>query len=241
MECADIKLQLEAQRELQPRSDLLAAHLRQCPECRGFAEDLKLRRLLRSMPLREADADFDKRVLQAALNTQAGHESYASHESSASSRGRPQLAWLAVAASLVVAVLIGLQWQGVPSSDELLDLAEAPLQVQMDQLEPVQLMLNSERSLQAVTVIVDLPAHLALEGYGDQQRLQWTANLNAGANKLVLPVQFREDVMKATGTGDLAMDEIVIQVEHEGLRKEFRVPVRQTVRSSASHNMIYTS
>lgn len=236
MECVEVKSKLVAQRELHSRSELLTAHLRQCSQCQAFAEDLKLQRLLRSMPLRETDADFDQRVLKTALNARADMPSSAS----ASLRDSAYLGWLAAAAGLVVAVLAGLQWQG-QTADQPLDLATAPLQVQMQQLEPVQVVLNSERALQGVTVIVDLPAHLALEGYGNKQRLQWTSNLNAGANKLVLPVQFREDIMNATGTSDLALDEIVIELEHDGLRKQFRVPVRQTVRSSASQQVIYTS
>lgn len=238
MECADIKSQIAGDPALQPRSDLLAAHLRQCPYCREFAEDLKLQRLLRSMPLRETDTDFEQRVIKAALTAQTD---VASPASVTSARDIPHPGWLAVAASLVVAVLVGLQWQGVQTVDEPADLLAAPLPVQMQQLEPIQVMLNSERALQEVTVIVDLPAHLALEGYGEKQRLQWTSNLNAGANKLVLPVQLREDVMNAIGRGELAMDEIVIRLEHEGLRKQFRVPVRQTAQSSASHQMIYVS
>lgn len=239
MQCAEIKSQLEALGEAQPLPQAVAGHLQQCLECQAFSEDLNLQRLLRTLPLREAQADFDKRVLRAAFDAQPDTRVVGTRMARAMLEKSP-LGLMAMAASLVLAVLVGLQWQQTETVATP-QVVAAPLPGQTEQLEPVQVMLNSDRVLQNVSVTVDLPSHLALEGYGDKQRLQWTSTLNVGANKLVLPVQLREQVIGAMADGDLANGEIVIELEHEGLRKQFRVPVQRAARNTFVPQAIYTS
>lgn len=236
MQCAEFKSQLEMLGEARPRSAALTSHLQRCAECREFAEDLKLQGLLRTLPLREAKADFETRVLAAALASQP-----ATAPQSAEASEKPNFAWMAVAASLVLAVLVGLQWQHSPNAVEPQELAAGPLQVEVGQLEPVQVLLNSDKLLQNVTLTVNLPPHLVLEGYADSQRLQWSSNLNPGSNKLVLPVQFRQDVIGGMSSSEIANSEITIELEHEGLRKQFRVPVQHALRSGAGDQLIHTS
>lgn len=64
-------------------------------------------------------------------------------------------------------------------------------------------------------ISVSLPEGLALDGYGDQRELRWRANLDAGANRLTLPVRVRNE----------RRTEILIRIEHQGAHKEFYVPV----------------
>ncbi|MEX1033783.1 MAG: hypothetical protein WDZ30_10530 [Cellvibrionaceae bacterium] len=236
MQCADIKSQLEALQEGRPQPDAIAAHLQRCAGCREYAGDLRLQRLLRTMPLREPEADFDKRILTAALSTQSGTRSSATY-SSTTTIGRSDVGWMAVAAGLVLAVLVGLQLQRAAVDPR--GVATGPLQVQVNELEPVQVMLNSDRALQNVTLTVELPSHIALQGYADLQRLQWTSNLTIGGNKLVLPVQYREDVISQMNDSEIGNTEILIALEHEGRRKQFRVPLQRPFRSSATGPATY--
>jgi hypothetical protein len=230
MKCTDIKLQLESGAgSAGPKS--LAEHLRGCADCREHADELRIRRLLASMPLREADEGFERRVLDGAFAA-------ASPMAAPASTQRRGFAGMAVAAALAVTVIAGLQWQNVSAPEGSQPLLSENLPLQFEDLEPVQLVLNSGRALENVTVTVDLPAHLALKGYADSRHLEWTANLSAGGNKLVLPVQLRRDLYE-----DLvgAEEEIVVMLEHDGRRKEFRIPVQPALRSSANETVIYTT
>jgi hypothetical protein len=229
MKCTDIKLQLErGPGSARPKS--LAEHLRSCRDCRDYADELRVRRLLGSMPLREADDNFERRVLDAAFA--------AASPAQVASRPSRKLAPLAVAAALVVAVLVGLQWQTFRPLDDGQPLASQGMELQFEDLEPVQLVLNSNRTLENVTVTVDLPAHLALKGYADSRHLEWSTNLSAGGNKLVLPVQLRRELQEQF---DGAEGEILVMLEHEGRRKQFRIPVQPALRSSANGEFIYTT
>ncbi|MCW8126061.1 hypothetical protein [Microbulbifer halophilus] len=192
MDCNQARRELELMRE-QNSADLLA-HLRRCADCREGAEDLRIARLLRTMPAPEPAEDFERRALAAAMP-----------QSRERSRVR---GWqLATAASLLLAVLMAVpRWQqpAAPAPEAVAAL-------------PVSVSLDTPRSLSGATIQVSLPPNLALEGYGDARQLQWQADLSAGANRLTLPVQMRQ-------TGGEA--EIVIRIEHEGARREFRVPVQ---------------
>lgn len=54
--------------------------------------------------------------------------------------------------------------------------------------EPVRLLLRSERTLNEVTIEIELPEGVRVRGYGDQRRLSWQSSLLAGSNVLELPI-----------------------------------------------------
>jgi|GEM_PF-931059 len=221
MQCSQIRQQLETMTAAAPREDALVAHLQQCPECRDYAEELHLRRLLSTLPLREPSTGFEARVLEVALNARRNPPGLHAR------RGW----WLATAASVVLAVLLTLQFQPQVSGPQpVADLLQAE---QTPQLQPVSVLLNSARPLKDATITVILPSHLALEGYQDSQQLQWQVNLSAGGNKLMLPLRLRQDE-----NGQIQIGEIAINLEHDGLRKQFRVPVRHGPRTGVTREMI---
>ena len=197
MNCSQAKRELELMR--QQNSSALLGHLRHCADCRDCAEDIRVRRLLRSMPAPEPGDDFESRVLKAALPQRA-------QPTRAALRG-----WqLATAASLLLAVLVALpRWMQQP---EQMQLVEASVAAAL----PVSVSLDTPRALQGAVIRVSLPENLQLDGYGDTRELQWRADLSAGSNRLTLPVRLRSSATAA---------EIVIQVEHGGAHREFRVPV----------------
>lgn len=206
MDCIHARRELELMRE--QNSGALLGHLRRCADCREHAEELRLVRLLRTMPAPEPAEGFEQRLLSAALPRRRE----ASRSAHASLRG-----WqFATAASLLLAVLAVLpRWQS--------PVAPAPAEVAAAQ--PVSISVDAARSLPGATIQVSLPPNLALDGYGDARQLQWRADLNAGANRLTLPVRMRE----AAGSA-----EILIRIEHGGAHREFRVPVQVNDRFRSS-------
>ncbi len=223
MKCSQIRQQLITQREAGPLGDALLTHLQQCTECREYAEELRLQRLLRTLPLREPEAGFENRVLQKALGD--------SHSVTALRHG---WSWGgAAAAGVVLALLVTLLWRPQPLESQTEKVATLLPNSQKLQVRPVRVLLSSVRTLRDATITVSLPPHLTLEGHAEAQRLQWKTNLSAGDNKLTLPVQHKE----ITG-GETNNDEILIELEHNGLRKQFRVPVEHQVRDDMTTKMI---
>lgn len=196
MECKLAQAQLE---QLKPSNEPeLLAHLRECGGCRDFAEDLRILRLLRSMPAPEPSAGFEQRVLQAAT---AG----------AARRTRGATGWkLATAASLLLA--IGLALPG-PGPD---DPVPAQVQAAIGEVMPVTLAVQSARDLAGARIRVVMPEQAQLQGFENRRDLQWYTDLKAGANRLTLPVQRRAGGDEGT---------ILIEIEHNGARREFRVSV----------------
>ncbi|WP_237059240.1 hypothetical protein [Microbulbifer sediminum] len=200
MDCRLAQQQLE---QLKPENEPgLLLHLRRCGDCREYAEDLRIARLLRSMPAPEPTAGFESRVLDGAIR-----------------QSRPArlvgnaTGWkLATAASLLLAVFLALPRQSPAPAGPVGQLAETA----RPDVVPVTLALNSGRALAGAKIRVVMPEHLEVRGFENQRDLQWRTDLKAGANRLTLPVQQR--------TGRVN-DVILIEIEHDGARREFRVPV----------------
>lgn len=194
MNCSESRRELDLMREA--NSGALLAHLRSCVECRDYAEELRISRLLRTLPAPEPDADFERRVLAAALPQ------------------RPEVAkrtlrgWqLATAASLLLAIFLAL-----PRGQQTVPAVESASAVAL----PVSVSVDTPRALPGALIRVSLPDSVRLDGYGDVHELQWHTDLRAGSNRLTLPVRSRETTEGA---------EILIQVEHNGAHREFRVPI----------------
>ncbi|WP_078083593.1 hypothetical protein [Microbulbifer mangrovi] len=207
MNCCQARHELELMQRENNRA--LLKHLHRCGECREYAEELRLVNLLRTMPAPEPSAQFEARVLEAALPTSC-------KKSRNQDRTRVRTWQFATAASLLLAVFAALpHWQ---SSAPAMDIAsgeavaadsgmQAPLAVNVS--------VDTARAMEGAMISVSLPEGLALDGYGDQRELRWRANLDAGANRLTLPVRVRNE----------RRTEILIRIEHQGAHKEFYVPV----------------
>lgn len=200
MNCCQARRELELmQRE---NNGALLRHLHRCSECRDYAEELRLVNLLRTMPAPEPSDYFEERMLNAALpkRRKAVHTSLRKWQ-------------LATAASLLVAVLAAVpNWR-----------SPAPQPLESSVALPVSLSLDTPRALQGAVISVSLPDNLALEGYGDTRELQWQADLNAGTNRLTLPVRARTQ----------SSAQILIRVEHNGAQRQFTIPVSLTAPAEA--------
>jgi len=198
MNCCQARRELDLmQRE---NNSALLKHLHRCSECREYAEELRLVNLLRTMPAPQPSEYFEERVLSAALPKRRSP-----------ARGNVRKWQFATAASLLLAVFAALpQWRSTAPAPEV-----AAIQSALPETLPLRVSVDTARAMDGAVISVTLPEHLALEGYGDQRELRWRTNLNAGANRLTLPVRARS----------AQRSEILIRIEHEGARKEFYVPV----------------
>lgn len=210
MNCADAKARLEAAQPNElARDQQLLAHLQGCEQCRDFAEELRLSRLLRTLPVAPASEGFADRALARAWAT--------SHPARAKSS--PPYGWIGMAASVLLAVVI-LFTQFDDSPPQPGGLADAlPLmqvvQVEPNEVRPVTLRLVSKDALPEATVTIHLNG-VALDGYPNQDTLTWQTAISAGSNHLSLPVELlsRED------------GNILIEIKSGNAKKQMQLAVK---------------
>ncbi len=88
--------------------------------------------------------------------------------------------------------------------------------VTMNQAQMVRLVFEAKEDIQQVSMSIDLPENVVLQGYPGQQRLSWQTSLKKGANVLALPVM-------AVGEG---RGELVAHLSYGGKIKTFRVVLK---------------
>ena len=79
------------------------------------------------------------------------------------------------------------------------------------------MLIDSERELKGATIRIAATGSIALDGFDDEQHVDWQADLERGSNLLSLPV-----VARTAGKGEL-----VAVIEHEGRTQ--RVAIALTV------------
>jgi len=156
------------------------AHVNVCPDCRaalrGSEALLELRR-------RTYDAPSDDLFQQVLARSVGGADRHAyGHRF-----------WLgtafggAIAASLF-AVAIFLGWT---SSGQNPAVAPAEFIVAVGEARLMDLAFETDRNLDGATISILLSGDVEIEGYGMQRELTWSENLDAGVNRLSLPVLAR--------------------------------------------------
>ena len=81
----------------------------------------------------------------------------------------------------------------------------------------VDVLIDSERELKGATIRIAATGSIALDGFDDEQHVDWQADLEPGSNLLSLPV-----VARTAGKGQL-----IAVIEHDGRTR--RVAVELTV------------
>ncbi len=90
----------------------------------------------------------------------------------------------AVAAS-VLAIAVSFGWSGSQATP---DSSTAQFQVLVGEPRTMDIAIEVDRPLVNATISVLLAGDVALDGYGKQRELTWQTDLNAGVNRLSLPV-----------------------------------------------------
>ena len=115
-----------------------------------------------------------------------------------------------IAASLL-AVAFALGMLAVPGQP-----AVAEFMLSMEESRPMHLAIESDRPLQDATISILLSGDVQLEGFGDRRELSWTEDLDAGINKLTLP-------LKAVGDGG---GQMVVRLSHPDSEQLFVVQLK---------------
>lgn len=115
----------------------------------------------------------------------------------------------ALAASLMAAVMMSGLLTETP-----LGVTEPPqFQVALGEPRDFNVAIELERDLHDATITVVLAGGIELDGYAGRRELSWTADLQAGVNKLTLPIV----AINETG------GQLLVKVDHENRQRRFTV------------------
>jgi hypothetical protein len=184
-------------------------HLSNCVSCQQSFDEFKaIRQALNTLPVEQASADFESRVFSEVRSQ------YAERSRGTRRFGNRFTAGFvtAVAASVV------LWFTSTVFLPVLDDQQPQIINVAMNQTHKVRLMFDAPADLDQVTLSLELPDNIELEGYTGQRQLVWQTSLKQGENILALPVT-------AIGSGQ---GELVAKLSYGDRLKQFRILLRTT-------------
>jgi hypothetical protein len=150
-------------------------HIAGCDACSFALEGAVAMWTVRSQPAEPAPDGLFERVMARSVISSRGRDSGRRFWLGAGFGG-------AIAASLLaVAVALGLL--AVPEQP-----AMAEFYVSTTEARPMHVAIEAERRLDGATISIVLSGDVRIDGYRERRELVWTENLDAGVNKLTLPL-----------------------------------------------------
>lgn len=198
-------------KELAPDELLgLQQHLASCPRCASYDRQMQaVVACLKGLSVSTGDDLKSERVEQLI------EQAY--HRYRTAARGRQ-----ALVATLLAGFIGGiLFWAAVSqvrveSSYPVISHTQT-IFLPTEGVKNISLAIDSDRAVSDVTFTIELPAGVELDGYPGQSRLSWQGQLQAGLNRLTLPLitrdQLQEGVLKA-------------RIEYAGGGRELNLPLR---------------
>lgn len=146
-------------------------HIEQCPSCHELYEEQQLKLAM---------LDIDEGDISPDLADKLIHKAISSHKT------KHKTAWLAVAASVFVFVLLSQIQYFSPQTTESI-----PLIVNH---QNVKIVIDSADVRTEAHLSLNLSKNLALRGFPDQQILEWKTPLKKGKNLLTLPLIIQDQL-----------------------------------------------
>ena len=150
-------------------------HIRQCPECQDARRGAESLGMLKGRDAKTPPAGFFDKISARV----------ATPESNASGR---RGFWIgtgvggAIAASVLMLTL-ALGWIG-----PTVDARAAQFTVALNEPRNMEVAIDTDRALAGANISILLSGGVELDGYAGQRELSWTTDLDAGVNRLTLPI-----------------------------------------------------
>lgn len=207
MKCTDIQKYLDNYLDdtmSLDEQEAVETHIEQCTSCQQSLDENKaIRQALCSLPVDQASADFEAKIFSAVRSH---------YGTRGKNSGNKFFAGFATAAAASLAL-----WFTSTVYIPQFDVAEPQvINLAMSQVRNVKLVFDAPDNLADVTLSVQLPENIELEGYAGQKQLVWQTNLNKGQNILALPVT-------AIGNGQ---GELVAQLNYGDKTKQFHIVLK---------------
>ncbi len=155
--------------------DSVLAHVDRCGDCRAA---LRGAEALAEIAARDAGAPPDG-LFEAVVEKAVSQPARAPRDN----RFWMGAGFGAIAASLVAAALL-FGW-----TDSRVPVSSAPaFVVSLEEPRQMNLAFETDRVLEGATITILLSGSVEIDGYGPRRELSWSENLEAGVNRLSLPV-----------------------------------------------------
>ena len=153
----------------------LHAHAGHCADCRSALRGAEALTEIRDREVPSAPAYLFQAVIENAVSQP--------REAHRDNRFWTGAGFGALAASLLaVALFFGFGERPVPTS------ATPEFVVSIDEPRHMNIAFETDRELTGATITILLSGSVEIDGYGPQRELSWSDNLDAGINRLSLPV-----------------------------------------------------
>ena len=200
-----------------PLVDEIDIHIKQCKACSiKVLEETKIQSVLRELPVKSMSHSFRDRLVDSVRDK----------ETPAKQNGF----FMGFSAAMVASVMI---W-GVAAfigSPSVTEPAMQPVVLALNEVKHVKLAFDAPADFNEVTLTIELPEHVELDGYQGESRISWQTSLNSGKNVLALPL-----IVK-----DAIKGEIVATVSNSDKTKVFRVPLATLIHGAMDLNTKITT
>jgi len=221
MKCDDVQTLLIDGRGDGDRAGRRAAmeHLASCERCRDAQYAAGVLRVERSRAVPGPTPGAFERAMAAAVGASRQPPSREALPPARAPRGRGFWAGAAVGAGSAAAAALAA-WAvivgpapGLPGAQPS---ATPEVAIALHETRDVNISVDTPAALTNAEIRVVLTGDISLDGFAQQRELRWYADLDAGSNRLSLPIV-------ATGaTGG----QLLVEVQHERKRRTFVVDVR---------------
>lgn len=180
------------------------AHIENCAFCQQELDACKsVRQALNALPVEEASADFEENVFSAVRRQYGRH-------------GRHSGGRFAAGFATAIAASLALWFASTMYTPQFDEGEQHVVNLAMNQTRTVKLVFDAPKDLAEVTLKVELPENIELEGYAGKKQLVWQTSLVSGQNILALPII-------ATGN---AQGELLAQLTYGDKTKQLHIVLR---------------
>lgn len=185
--------------------DACAAHIETCADCADALHGAKAMRALRQLPVDAAPAGLFERVMA---------EVAAPAPQPAKTRGFWQgtaFGGLIAASLIAVVMMLGLLVRPVDLQPQA-----AEFYVSTEEPRLMHIAIEADHAMAGAEISILLSGDVRIDGAGDRRELSWTDDLDAGTNKLSLPIL-------ASGAGG---GQMVVRLSHPDSEQMFVIDLR---------------
>ena len=184
----------------------LDLHVSQCEKCEArVREEINIRSVLSALPVKPMNANFRNRVMDSIKEKQTQKKQYGYFAGFSAAVAASVLIW-------VTAVYISSPGNNATAIQSVV--------LVLNEVKHVKLAFNAPVDFDEVTLTIDLPKHVELEGFVGESQISWQTSLNSGKNILELPL-----IVK-----DIIQGEIVATIRHSEKSKVFKIPLSTLVQ-----------
>ena len=186
--------------------EFMLEHVKHCTDCQDALRGVESMRFLKNQSVENPDLElFGKITREVTGNAEPTRKKNSGFWLGAGLGG-------AVAAAIITAVVA----LGILQSPLVSQSTTAEFLVSTTEPRDLNIAIDANTDLSDATVSITFFGGIELAGYASQRHLSWTTDLDAGVNKLSLPV-----IALDQGGG-----QVIVRLDHPDSQQEFMVQLR---------------